>query len=77
MTKSKGDMNDIIDSQFLKQDRYRKRQHRIDTYSLADKRASRKCRSNNTYNLKRMSYKKIQMNSYMDHTDSYTNENEN
>jgi hypothetical protein len=34
----KGDTSDVIDSQFLKQDRYRKKQIRTNTYDIFDKR---------------------------------------
>ena len=42
MAQSKGDNSDIIDSQFLNQDRYRIRQKLTNTYDIWDKRCSSK-----------------------------------
>lgn len=42
MAQSKGDNSDIIDSQFLNQDRYRIRQKLTNTYDIWDKRCSKR-----------------------------------
>jgi hypothetical protein len=42
MAPPKGDNSDIIDSQFINQDRYRIREKLTNTYNICDKRCSRK-----------------------------------
>lgn len=42
MTKSKGDTQDIYDTNFLSQDRYRKKANCTNTYDICDKRSSRR-----------------------------------
>ena len=42
MVKSKGDNRDICDTNFAKQDRYRKKANRTNTYDICDKRCSRR-----------------------------------